>query len=115
MKEGRYAHGDGHYRWALQMGITDGHYRWALQIGITDVAVVLVFTTAIPGDSTNGGSPVGVATANKTQIPRCCPSICIYLFTLSGTKFMHQGVSSSPVMVRDSRMICDYAYGLGLE
>ena len=82
---------------------------------ITLVAVVLVFTTAIPGDSTKGGSPVGVATANKTQIPRCCPSICSYLFTLSGTKFMHQGVSSSPVMVRDSRMICDYAYGLALE
>ena len=30
---------------------------------ITSVAVVLVFTTAIPGDSTNGGSPVGVANA----------------------------------------------------
>ena len=29
------------------------------------VAVVLVFTTAIPGDSTNGGSPVGVANANN--------------------------------------------------
>ena len=81
----------------------------------TIVAVVLVFTTAIPGDSTNGGSPVGVATANKTQIPRCCPSICSYLFTLSGTKFMHQGVSLLPVMVRDSRMIRDYAYGLALE
>ena len=81
----------------------------------TSVAVVLVFTTVIPGDSTNGGPPVGVATANKTQIPRCCPSTCSYLFTLSGTKFMHQGVSSSPVMVRDSRMIRDYAYGLALE
>ena len=79
------------------------------------VAVVFVFTTAIPGDSTNGGSPVGVATANNTQIPRCCPSICSYLFTLLGTKFMYQGVSSSPVMVRDSRVIRDYAYGLALE
>ena len=29
------------------------------------VAVMLVFTTAIPGDSTNGGSPVGVANANN--------------------------------------------------
>ena len=81
----------------------------------TRVAVVLVFTTAIPGDSINGGSPVGVANANNTQIPRCCPSICSYLFTLSGTKFMYQGYSSSPVMVRNSRMICDYAYGLALE
>ena len=80
-----------------------------------NVAVVLVITTAIPGDSTNGGSPVGVATANITQIPRCCPTICSYLFTLSGTKFMYQGVSLLPVMVRDSHMICDYAYGLALE
>ena len=32
----------------------------------SSVAVVLVITTAIPGDSTNWGSPVGVATANTT-------------------------------------------------
>ena len=29
------------------------------------MAVVLGFTTAIPSDSTNGGSPVGVANANN--------------------------------------------------
>ena len=34
-------------------------------LGIPIVAVVLVFTTAIPGDSTNGGSPIGVANANN--------------------------------------------------
>ena len=73
------------------------------------------FTTAIPGDSTNGGSPVGVANANNYTDTEVFPSICSYLFTLSGTKFMYQGVSSLPVMVRDSRMICDYAYGLTLE
>ena len=50
-----------------------------------------------------------------TQIPGCCPNICSYLFTLSGTKFEYQGISSYPVMVRDSRMKRDYAYGFALE
>ena len=54
---------------------------------------VVCFTTAIPGDSTNGGSPVGVAMPIITQIPRCCPSICSYLFTLSGMKFEYKGIS----------------------
>ena len=33
-------------------------------VSVTSVAVVCVTTTAIPGDNTNGGSPVGIANAN---------------------------------------------------
>ena len=71
-----------------------------------------MLTTAIPGDSTNGGSPVGVEMPTITQIPGFCPNTCSYLFTLSGMKFEYQGISSYPVMVRDSRMNRDYALAL---
>ena len=62
-----------------------------------------------------GGHQLEELMQTITQIPGCCPYICSYLFTLSRTKFEYQGISSYPVMVRDSLMKCNYAYGLALE
>ena len=49
------------YGWS---GVTAYWYEWSGVVGYWCGGSVC-FTTAIPGDSTNGGSPVGVGNANN--------------------------------------------------
>ena len=65
------------------------------------MAVVCVTTIAVPGDILIGGHQLEAALPTISQTLGCCPNVCCYLLTLSGTKIK---VPGNQLMSRDGTL-----------